>query len=102
MNEQTFEQAGKNPETIKNFNDEIWVKVTPSGERVREEYYKRLDMQTPALNRDAEGWTRMQIHEVAHLFGSEMHTGIGDFPVETMFRTKSHSTRPTRPQNPQK
>src|SRR3989338_1593554 len=77
----------ENPE--QNFNDQVWVKITQEGEQVRDKYYKGLKMETPPFEKDAEGWTKMQLHEVAQLFGSEMYNGNPHLPIETTFRTKA-------------
>ena len=86
MRELSFEQTRENPEAIKNFNDQVWVKVTPDGERVREEYYESFNIRAPELKRDEEGWTRMQLYEVAHFFGSEMYHGNDCLPIEMTFK----------------
>ena len=78
------------PKSLKNkatmdFNDSVWVKVTPHGKQFRKSYYKRLGIKAPALERYAGGWTRMQLHEIAHLFGSEMYSSNPYCPIETTF-----------------
>ncbi len=77
----------ENPEN--GFNDEVWVKITPEGERTRDEYYQRLKKEMPPIEKDAEGWTKIQLHEVAHLFGSQMYNGNPHLPIGITFRTKA-------------
>ena len=81
------EQTKEKPETIRNFNDPVWIKITPAGERILEEYYKALNVKAPELKRDAEGFTEMQLWEVALIFGKEMYNGQADLPIEMTFKT---------------
>ena len=75
--------------TEQNFNDQVWIKVTQEGEQIRDKYYKGLGVETPPLEKDAEGWTEMQLYEVANLFGGEMYNGSPHLLIETTFRTKA-------------
>src|SRR3989344_5476195 len=71
----------------KNLNDEVWIKVTEEGEQIRNDYYEELGTEASPLKKDAEGWTGMQLHQVASLFGQEFRArGVG-LPIETVFRT---------------
>jgi hypothetical protein len=84
-----FKPEQEKPEAVKNFNDQVWVKVTAEGKRIREGYFKQLGIEAPPLEQDSEGWTKMQLHEVANLFGREMYTGNPRLPIETTFRTEA-------------
>jgi hypothetical protein len=63
-----------------NFNDEVEVVLTPSGEKVWNAYWNDLMTAGPV-------WTagkirKMQLWEVAHIFGKAMFNG-DDPPLET-------------------
>jgi len=82
------EQTGERPKTIRNFNEIVWVKITPAGEQILEEYYKRLNVKVPELERDAEGFTEMQLWKVANIFGKEMRNGQDNPSIEMTFKTR--------------
>jgi len=88
------------PEGVANFNDRVWVKITPEGERVWNEFYAKMKgifdaagTPVPKVERDADGWTQLQLHDVAHIFGSELYNGNPVSPVEMEFRTKDPSKK---------
>jgi len=77
-----------NQELQRNFNDEVFVKVTPLGEEMWNEYHadaRAGDSTAFQLQRDDEGYTRMQLSEVAHIFGPGLTTGF-DLPIEPTFK----------------
>lgn len=75
------------PEAHKiNVNDEVLLRVTESGWRTYDEYWKPY--LPPGMLRhrppvDAEGRTRLQLHEVMLVFGHRMHMGNMDLPFGT-------------------
>ena len=74
------------------FNDTVYVRVGPIGERLWAEHYKdfkAIGAPVPEIRRDAKGWTKMQLHEVANIFGPgmSMTSGLGA-PIEPRFRVR--------------
>lgn len=80
--EKIFEAEGP----TRNLNDEVLVKVTPEGETAYQEYYRAVfkgsSVDIPTLERDADGYSRMQLWEVANIFGPHMYMGAA-LPIET-------------------
>lgn len=83
-------------DSVRNFNDEVLVRITPTGEELWRRHYERLahyaaeiglaaQFATPDIERDEEGYTRMQLNQVANIFGEAMFTGSPP-PVETTFK----------------
>lgn len=80
------------PELQRNLNDTVLVKVTPDGERIWDESMADVLATFPQqeadylLQRDAEGYTRLPLHEVMRVFGGKaMPVGMGS-PIEAGFR----------------
>jgi hypothetical protein len=71
------------------FNNNVYVKVTPAGEQVRNEYFKKLGIEAPPLEKDKEGWTKMQLWEVMGTFGREMRMGNVNLPLEMTFKIEN-------------
>lgn len=68
-----------------NINDSVWVRVTPVGEHIYRQHWLALRMDPLPLRRDADGWTKFQLWELANVFGAAMYNG-GRVPVETTIR----------------
>jgi hypothetical protein len=79
----------EDPNAVRNLNDKVLVKITPAGEQIRNNYFAGIKMDTPAIERDSEGWTEMQLYEVANLFGAEMYNGNPRLPIEPTFRVEA-------------
>ena len=89
-----FEQLPTSPEQTtdmetRNFNDYVLVKVTPAGEAMWDAARQRTREAYPEagrLERDEEGYTKMQLWEVAQYFGAAMYNGNPNLPLETTFK----------------
>lgn len=76
-----------------NFNDEVLVKITPTGEAIWHDFHAaaRAFMvnnghQDPyVITRDEDGYTRMQLWKVASIFGDSLSWG-GPEPIEMRFK----------------
>ena len=87
----THEQAPAQCEA--SFNNPVLVKITPAGEKLWHEHHaasKELaeSIGMPGLyeiTRDKDGYTRMQLWEVANIFGKAMSMGVVDLPVDMNF-----------------
>lgn len=83
-------ESERKPLRIGNFNDIVLVKITEHGERDWYDYYNSFlgehPEHIPAIKRDDEGYTEMQLHEVAQVFGSKMYMGNTENPVEMTFK----------------
>jgi len=78
--------SAEEPHTEMNLNDSVWVRVTALGEGVYKQHWRKLGIDpSPPLERDAKGWTKFQLWEVAHIFGAALWNG-GEVPVETKIR----------------
>ena len=64
-----------------NMNDEVWVKITPTGRALLRKYYAEIGMQVPDRKTDPGGRMRLQLWEVAKIFGPGMYLG-GEPPIE--------------------
>lgn len=56
----------------RNFNDPIWVEIYPEGEKMFKEYYKKLKLKPPELERQ-NGCAKMQMSDVGIIFGSKLN-----------------------------
>lgn len=97
---EAFDTFEKRPEGEANFNDEVWVKVTPAGEQAFNEHYaqfresfEKAQVPIPKLERGENGWTRMQLHQVAVIFGRHMYHSNQNPPLEMNFRTINPNKR---------
>ena len=90
-------KAEKVYERTANINDEVLVKITEEGEKMWDSYYAGLFAGTtidkPTIERDEEGYTKMQLHEMAFMFGSELYggkwisaKGNTQIPIEPTFK----------------
>lgn len=67
-----------------NLNDHVKVRITKEGRRILNEtmpadYIKHcIDPYT-----SDDGWTKMQLHQVAHIFGPALFNGNPALPIET-------------------
>jgi hypothetical protein len=76
-------------ELIANFNDEVLVKITPTGEEMWNAVYARTrDLYPDAfpIQRDEEGYTKLQLHVIANIFGPAMYNGNPHLPIEPTFK----------------
>jgi hypothetical protein len=74
-----------------NVNDNVWVKLTPAGEVLWAECWKRTSPEgVPKCIRkaqaEADGWIRFQLHELMFTFGEAMYNGNPELPFETEIR----------------
>jgi hypothetical protein len=73
---------------VLNTNDEVWVALTPLGEKVYENYRKNLATQLSLeipIHQDG-GWYRFQMHELMHIFGPHLIVGADNvFENNTIF-----------------
>jgi hypothetical protein len=70
-----------------NVNGNVRVKLTPSGEALWAEHWKRTNPKgvPDAIRRsqvEACGWTRFQLHELMLVFGKAMWNGNMELPFE--------------------
>lgn len=80
--------------TEHNFNDRVKVRITPEGEKLWNLWFERLSLLPRAIERDADGYSEMQLWEVANIFGDGMYNGCTP-PVEmTFFIADQHSASP--------
>ena len=82
------------PEGVLNLSDPVWIKVNPKGEWIWNEYhasmkasYEAAGVPPPKLEKDEQGWTRLQLHEVMKIFGQHLSTAE-ETPFETNIRIK--------------
>lgn len=78
-----------------NLNEKVWIRVTPRGKTIWDEYEKRwADMLTieprPLPPVDADGWSEWQLWEVMKTFGQYMVMGL-DPPIEMTIQIKPKS-----------
>jgi hypothetical protein len=69
-----------------NLNDEVLVKITPVGEKLWREHYEFLrqhNIEPPAIERDDEGRTRIQLWVAMRIFGPAMANGAPN-PLDMM------------------
>lgn len=91
-----YEYAGT-PEIKANFNDLVKVKITPAGERIWQAFHeearsimRRLGKDhTFDLERDEEGFTVLQLWQVAQIFGPHINEYNVDLPFEMDFKFAS-------------
>jgi hypothetical protein len=84
-----FSENITKPEILEqSLNDQVLVKITQAGEKVRNKYFKKIGMETPPLKRDEDGYTEMPLHEVCYIFGSELYMGNVSLPIEMRFKIK--------------
>ncbi len=74
-----------------NVNDNVWVKLTPSGEALWAEYWRKTNPKgvPKSIRRshtEADGWIRFQLHELMQVFGKAMYNGNMELPFETEIR----------------
>ncbi len=84
-------EVAPRPEREGNFNDYVLVKVTPAGEKIWDEHWAevRVIMGNPEagiLERDEDGFTKIQLWELANVFGPAMCNGSRALPVEMNFK----------------
>jgi len=68
-----------------NVNDDVWVLLTASGERMWNEYWK---LSSPggvpdAIRKSAtesDGTIRFQLHQLMHIFGPALYHGSSELP----------------------
>lgn len=89
MTERGPEESIENPEVVRNFNDTVWVKITPHGERVWAAHHWNLGIQAPPIKRDEQGYTEMPMWEIANVFGKDMFNGQPNLPLEMSYRTEA-------------
>lgn len=71
-----------------NLNEQVKVKLTDLGLKILEDDYNRLKMSIPHLEDymplkiDAQGYSKMQLHELMSKFGKYMCMDISDLPIE--------------------
>lgn len=87
---ETIQSHEIKPETTRNFNNPVLIKVTEIGEQIWDDYHReaRILLKDPnafPLQRDDDGYTRMRLYDVASIFGPAMHAGV-DLPIETEFK----------------
>lgn len=60
-----------------NTNEDVWVQLTPDGERVLKEHYFRDPSALDALRqwRFENGWWKFCLWEVMHVFGPHSYNG---------------------------
>lgn len=68
------------PRTL-NLNHNVLVRMLPAGLELWRKSYTSIGLAPPPLNVDENGYTSMQLHQMAHIFGP----GFGGFhcPIET-------------------
>jgi hypothetical protein len=77
-----------------NFNDEVLVRITPTGEAIwrdfyadaREFYTSQGEPNPYVIERNEDGYTRIQIWQFATIFGAGMYHGNNTPPVEMGFK----------------
>ena len=67
-----------------NLNNSYWVKLSAVGKHSYIEYYRRLGLDTPCNMYNADGWIRMPLYDIAHIFGHKLTIGLSDLPFEDM------------------
>lgn len=83
-----------------NINDIAYVKITQDGWQMLEAFYRSLieKVAEPAREKivteaiaemraktDSTGYTRMELHEVMHIFGPRLYMGSTKVPIEMTF-----------------
>lgn len=93
--EQPRTERAEKREGVHNINDNVWVKITRKGEQVFDEYYRQYEetlvkanVSLPRVERDPQGYTKMQLHEVMRIFGPHLYNGNPDLVIETEYLTK--------------
>lgn len=88
-----FETKEKGPEWVDlNFNSLVKVRVTPEGEKLYLEHYKLVPLapgETRKINRDEDGWTKMQLGEAAQIFGPAMSLTNPRPPIGMEFKMEA-------------
>lgn len=88
---------------VHRFSDEILVRVTPAGEAIWDKRQDDIARQfvdksqfTPRkIERDEQGYTKMQLFQVANIFGEAMCNGNNNLPVEVQFKIPTEKTGDT-------
>lgn len=71
-----------------NLNDEVKFKVTKEGEKIWEDYYMKLKVkEIPKILKDRYGFTKMDLWEMAHIFGPSLIMGYLP-PIEMNIQIK--------------
>ncbi len=65
-----------------NINDSVRIKLTPEGEQLWHRHFETLKLEVPAIPKDAEGKTTMQLWEVMLIFGPGCYQGVNT-PFQT-------------------
>jgi hypothetical protein len=75
-----------------NINDYVFVKLTPEGEKIYEDYWHQYDdiftnmgYPTPPIKKDKDGYTKFQNWNFMQIFGSSFRIGMGG-PIETQIK----------------
>lgn len=96
-------ERDSSPERTASFGDSVLIKITPEGEKVWDEYHRHSNEVSGhdlPIDRDEEGYTEMQLYDVARIFGSKLWVGRGgyssrDWPIEPVFKFVEDPTQET-------
>jgi len=64
-----------------NLNSYVKIKITPLGQSIREKFYASYGIKARPLDKDSEGFTKMQLWQVMQIFGEHMHFGRPEQPI---------------------
>ncbi len=89
-------------EGMRKLSDYVWVKVTPDGEKAWEAHHARIraSFESPAvrdtyvkkLERDAKGYTKLQMWQVMEIFGPNLTSkSDGTSVIDSVYFTKDPS-----------
>lgn len=66
-----------------NINDDVWVRLTPDGEKRLEEVWRGFArMESLRRNQFKNGWWKFQMWDLMHTFGPMIFMGCGALPFE--------------------
>lgn len=85
-------------EGMRKLSDYVWVKVTPDGEKAWDAYHARIrasfeswvgDQYEKKLERDAKGYTKLQMWQVMEIFGPNLTSkSDGTSVIDSVYFTK--------------
>jgi len=64
-----------------NLNSNVKVKITPLGHSIREKFYATYGITPGQLEKDSEGFSKMQLWQVMQIFGDHMRLGMPEQPI---------------------
>lgn len=77
--------------TQHNFNDTVWVRLTPAGREALADYWSEYPPKYRGSPREEDGWSEFQLWELMQIFGPHMYMAGQQVFVGNVFRLEART-----------